>query len=468
MKEYDVVVIGSGPGGYVCAIRCAQLGLNTALVEKYKNLGGTCLNVGCIPSKAWLDSSERFHSLVHSVSDHGILIKDVKLDFIRMGERVKNVVRQTSDGIQFLMKKNNIDIYNGTGSLVNKNVISIKKANDKKETQISSKNIVLGTGSKPTTIPGVNIDKKDVITSSEALYLDKLPKQLMIIGGGIIGLELGSVYRRLGSEVTVIEYENRIISNMDEDLGKELLKSLKKIGIKFLLNHKVLGVEKEKGKTVIIAENLRNEALRVQGDKCLVCVGRKAYTDGLGLENAGVLVRSDGKIDVNEYNQTSTKNIFALGDVTRGLMLAHKAEEEGVYVAEIISGQQPEINHSLIPNVVYTWPEVASVGKTEKELIDSGVEYKKGSFPFKASGRARASNESEGFIKVLSDKVNDEILGVHMIGPRVADLISEAVVALEYRASAEDIARTCHAHPTYAETFKEACLAATENRAIHI
>ncbi len=469
MDEYDVVVIGSGPGGYVCAIRCAQLGLKTAIVEKYSTLGGTCLNVGCIPSKAWLDSSERFHSLKHSGEEHGIQCKDLKLDFKKMKTRVESVVKNTCDGLTYLMKKNNITTFTGFGSFKDKHTIQISQSSEKESLTIKGKKIVIATGSKPTSVPGIDFDKKNIISSTEALYLDKLPKHLMVVGGGIIGLELGSVYRRLGSEVTVVEFENSILSSMDKDLGKELQKSLKKVGIKFLLGHKVKEVKSNKSKLKLSAENIKSgEEVILEGDKCLVSVGRSAYTDGLNLNSVGIQVDKRKRVETNKYNQTSVDHIYAIGDVTKGIMLAHKAEEEGVYVAELIAGQKPHINHSLIPNVVYTWPEVASVGAAEKELKENGIKYKTGSFPFKASGRARASNENEGFIKVLADKKTDEILGVHMIGPRVADLISEAVVAMEYKASAEDIARICHAHPTYTETFKEACLDATDKRAVHI
>lgn len=466
MKEFDVTVIGSGPGGYVCAIRCAQLGLKTALVEKYDTLGGTCLNVGCIPSKAWLDSSERFFELNESGSDHGIMFKELKLDFKKMRERVQSVVSQTCGGISYLMKKNKITVFHGIGSFVDDNKIKIT---GKEEETIFSKNIVIATGSKPSSLPGIEIDKKGIITSTEALYLDKLPKHMMIIGGGVIGLELGSVYKRLGSKVSVIEYADSIIPTMDKDLGKELQKSLKKIGVDFYLGHKVEKVINKKGKVELTATNNKTgESVSLSGDKCLVCVGRAPYTDSLNLESVGVNLDDRKRVITDDQMKTNKSHIFAIGDVTTGPMLAHKAEEEGVFVAETIAGQKPFLNHHLIPGVVYTWPEVASVGYTEEQAKEKGIKYKKGAFPFKASGRARASNESQGFIKVLAVQETDEIIGVHMIGPRAADLISEAVVAMEYKASAEDICRICHAHPTYSEAFKEACLAATENRAIHI
>lgn len=466
MKEFDVTIIGSGPGGYVSAIRCAQLGLKTALIEKYNTLGGTCLNVGCIPSKAWLDSSERFYELAHSGEDHGIMVKDLKLDFKKMKTRVESVVEQTCGGIDYLMKKNKIEVFHGFGSFIDRNKIKIE--GEKKE-EITSKHIIIATGSKPASLPGIEIDKKNIISSTEALYLDKLPKEILIIGGGVIGLELGSVYARLGSKVSVIEYANSIIPTMDKDLSKELQKSMKKLGVEFYLGHKVEEVSSTKTKVELKATNNKSgETVVLKGDKCLVCVGRKPYTDKLNLESAGVKIDDRGRVITNDQMQTNQSHIYAIGDVTTGPMLAHKAEEEGVFAAEKIAGQKPHINHHLIPGVVYTWPEVAAVGYTEEQLKEKGIAYKKGSFPFKASGRARASNESDGLIKVLADKETDEILGVHMVGPRAADLISEAVVAMEFRASAEDICRICHAHPTYTEAFKEACLAATENRAVHI
>lgn len=465
--KFDVVVIGSGPGGYVCAIRCAQLGLKTAIVEKYSTLGGTCLNVGCIPSKAMLDSSERYHETIESHADHGINVKEVKLDFSKMMERVKGVVSQTCDGVKFLMDKNKIQVFHGHGSFKDKNTIIVKS--EKGEETIKTDKVVIATGSKPSTLPGLEIDKERIITSTEALSLKEVPKHLVVIGGGVIGLELGSVYKRLGSKVSVVEYADSIIATMDVDMGKQLQRRLKKDGIEFYTSHQVTSVE-NKGKEVTVkAKDLKKDKeLELKGDYVLMSVGRRAYTDGLGLENVGIETDQRGKIPVNENLQTSADNIFAIGDVIAGAMLAHKAEEEGTLVAEKMVGQKPHINYLLIPGVVYTWPEVASVGYTEQDLKKDGVNYKKGSFPFKALGRARASNENDGLIKVLADKETDEILGVHMIGPRCADLIAEAVVAMEYKASAEDIARISHAHPTYTEAFKEACMAATENRPIHI
>tara|TARA_B100000965_G_scaffold405337_1_gene439011 strand:+ start:504 stop:1901 length:1398 start_codon:yes stop_codon:yes gene_type:complete len=465
MDKYDVAIIGSGPGGYVCAIRCAQLGMKTALIEKYSTLGGTCLNVGCIPSKALLDSSEHYHQAAHDFTKHGIELKDLKVNFKQMVERKRGVVEQTVGGIDFLMKKNKIDVFQGMGSFVDEHTIKI---DGEKEQKIEAQKIVIATGSKPATLPFIELDKERVITSTEALELDEVPKKMIVIGGGVIGLELGSVYARLGTEVEVIEYMDRIIPTMDSTMSKELSKSLKKLGIKLHMSHKVKEVKKNKNLVTVKADNKKGEEVSFEADYCLVSVGRRPYTDGLGLENAGLKADDRGRIEVNEHLQTSKSHIYAIGDVVRGAMLAHKAEEEGTMVAELMNGEQPHINYNLIPNVVYTWPEVASVGKTEEQLKEEKIAYKTGSFPFKASGRARASMDTDGVIKVLADKETDEILGVHMCGPRAADMIAEAVVAMEYRATAEDISRMSHAHPTFTEAFREATLAATNNRAIHI
>lgn len=468
MKNFDVIVIGSGPGGYVAAIRCAQLGMKTALIEKYDSLGGTCLNVGCIPSKALLDSSEHYHNATHTFKEHGIVTGKVKADLPQMIKRKDGVVSQTVEGIRFLMKKNKIEVIHGTGQFENEKTINIIRADGSSET-ITGNNVIIATGSKPSVLKGVSVDKSRIITSTEALNLKEVPAHLMVIGGGVIGLELGSVYARLGSSVTVIEYTKSLIGMMDASLGKELEKILKKSGFNFLLNHAVTGAE-VKGDEVIlkVVNNSNSSEMELKGDYCLVATGRSPFTEGLKIEKAGVKADERGRIVVDQNLQTNVKGIYAIGDVVRGAMLAHKAEEEGVFVAEIIAGQHPHINYNLIPGVVYTWPEVASVGATEEELKASGKSYKTGSFPFKASGRARASMDTDGFVKVLADSSTDEILGVHMIGPRAADMIAEAVVAMEFRASAEDIARMSHAHPTYTESFKEACLAATANRAIHI
>lgn len=467
MMKYDVTVIGSGPGGYVAAIRCAQLGFKTAIIEKYDTLGGTCLNVGCIPSKAMLDSSEHFHNAQHTFKEHGINLSGLKVDLKQMIKRKNGVVKQSVDGINFLMKKNKIDVYHGMGSFVNNTQIKISGA-DGKETTIDSDKTIIATGSKPASLPSVKIDKKRIITSTEALNLQEVPNHMIIIGGGIIGVEMGSVYARLGAKVSVVEYLDGLIPTMDKTLGKELQKVLKKSGFEYYFKHKVTAVS-SKGKEVTVkAENPDGKPVELKGDYCLVSIGRRPYTEGLSLENAGVKLDDRGRIEVNEHLQTSAENIYAIGDVVKGAMLAHKAEEEGVFVAETLAGQKPHVNYLLIPGVVYTWPEVASVGYSEAQLKEKGTPYKSGAFPFKASGRARASMDTDGLIKVLAHKETDEILGVHMIGPRAADMIAEAVVAMEFRASAEDIARMSHAHPTFTESFKEACLAATDNRPLHI
>jgi dihydrolipoamide dehydrogenase len=467
MSTYDVTIIGSGPGGYVAAIRCAQLGMKTALIEKYSTLGGTCLNVGCIPSKALLDSSEHFHNAVHNFEEHGIDVKSVQANITQMVKRKNEVVAQTSGGVKFLMDKNKVDVYHGIGSFVDKNTVKVSDK-DGKETLLTSKNIIISTGSKPNFFPGMEPDKKRIITSTEALNMTEIPKKMLVIGGGVIGLELGSVFGRLGTQIEVIEFANTIIPTMDLTLGKELTKVLKKEGFKFHLEHRVQKVVNTGKQVVLTALNKKGEAVTFEAEYCLVAVGRKAYTAGLNLEAIGLKANERGQIEVNDHLQTSIPTIYALGDVVRGAMLAHKAEEEGVYVAEFIAGQKPHINYNLIPGVVYTWPEVAAVGKTEEELKAAGVEYKVGSFPIKALGRARASMDTAGLIKILADKNTDEVLGVHMIAARAADLIMEAVVAMEFRASAEDIARISHPHPTYSEGMKEAAMDATESRALHV
>lgn len=467
--KYDVTVIGSGPGGYVAAIRCAQLGMKTAIVEKYNTLGGTCLNVGCIPSKAMLDSSEHFHNAAHTFKEHGIELKDLKVDLKQMVARKAEVVKQSYTGVNFLMKKNKIDVFHGLGSFINKNKLKISSGDGKGEAkEIESDKFIIATGSKPATLPFIKLDKKRVITSTEALELKEVPKHMIVIGGGIIGMEMGSVYARLGSKVSAVELMDRIIPGMDGTMGKELQKSLGKLGFDFYLQHKVTGVT-TKGKEVIVkVEDKEGGSIELKGDYCLVSIGRRPYTEGLGLENVGLSTDKQGRIPVNEKLQTEVKNIYAIGDVIRGVMLAHKAEEEGTFAAEVIAGQKPHINYLLIPSVVYTWPEVASVGFTEEQLKEEKRDYKSGTFPFKASGRARASMDTDGLVKILSDKKTDEILGMHIIGPRAADIIAEGVVAMEFRASAEDIARMSHAHPTFTEAVKEAALAASGMGAIHI
>lgn len=466
MKSYDLVVIGSGPGGYVCAIRASQLGIKTAVIEKYSSLGGTCLNVGCIPSKALLDSSHHYHDVMHNISSHGIEVQgSVSLDFKKMIERKNNVVSQTVKGIDFLMNKNNIDVYNGFASFMDNNIIQID--NDINE-KIKFDKCVIATGSKPATLPFINIDKDRIITSTEALSLTEIPKSLTIIGAGVIGLELGQVYNRLGSEVNVIEYSEKITPFMDNDVSKELLKIFKKEKIKFHLSSKVFDVKANETNVIVKAENKSGETLEFVSDYCLVSVGRKPYTENLGLKSVGVITDDLGRITIDRQFKTSNENIFAIGDVVSGPMLAHKAEEEGIAVAEILKNQKPHIDYNLIPNVIYTWPEVSSVGRTEQQLIEEKINYKKGNFPMRALGRSRASNDLSGFVKILADKKTDQILGVHIIGARAADLITEAVTAMEFKASCEDIAMMSHPHPTYSEALKEAALAALENRAIHI
>lgn len=464
--NFDTLVIGSGPGGYIAAIRSAQLGKKVALVEKYTQLGGTCLNVGCIPSKALLDSSEHFSQAQHQFAEHGIEVGNLKLDFAKMIDRKRGVVKTTSDGISFLMKKNKIEVYTGTASFKDKNTVVVKPAKGK-ELELTATNIIIATGSKPVELPFAKNDGKRIISSTEALELNEVPKHLLIIGGGIIGLELGSVYKRLGAEVSIVEYADSLIPTMDAELGKEIKRILSKEGFNIYLSHKVKNVSAKGSKVTLLADDKNAKEVKLEGDYCLVAVGRKPYTTNLGLEKVGISVNEKGQIPVNQHLETACIGIYAIGDVIPGPMLAHKAEEEGVYVAEVIDGQKPHIHYHLIPGVCYTWPEIASVGYTEKELKEKNIEFKSGKFSFKASGRARASMDTDGFIKVLADKNTDEILGVHMIGPRIADIINEAVVAMEYRASAEDIGRMCHAHPTFAEALKEACLAATDNRSLN-
>lgn len=466
MSQYDVAVIGSGPGGYVAAIRCAQLGMKTAIIERYPTLGGTCLNVGCIPSKALLDSSEHYHNAAHTFKEHGIDLKDLQVNLKQMIERKNQVVSQSCDGVKFLMDKNKIDVFHGHGTFKDANTITVQP-DEGEAVEVSAKKTIIATGSKPSTLPFIEIDKERIITSTEALDMTEVPKNLIIIGGGVIGLELGSVYARLGANVEVVEFMDSIIAGMDRSLGKELQKVLKKEGMKFNLSHKVKEVTRDGDKVIVKADDKKGKEVVFEGDYCLVSVGRKPYTENLGLDNVGVKTDDRGQIEVNGHLQTSNANIYAIGDVIKGAMLAHKAEEEGVLVAEQLAGQKPHIDYNLIPGVVYTWPEVAGVGQTEEQLKEAKREYKVGKFPFRALGRARASMDLDGFVKILADKETDEILGVHMIGARCADLIAEAVVAMEYRASAEDIARFSHAHPTFTEAIKEAALDATESRPLH-
>ncbi len=467
MSSFDVVIIGSGPGGYVAAIRCAQLGMKTAIIEKYSTLGGTCLNVGCIPSKALLASSHHYSEIAH-FAEHGIEVSgEVKVNLEKMIARKQAVVDQTSGGVKFLMDKNKITVFEGMGSFIDTTHVAVAKADGTSET-LEAKNIIIATGSKPSSLPFIKIDKERIITSTEALKLKEVPKHLVIIGGGVIGIELGQVYLRLGAQVSVVEFMDRIIPGMDGSLSKELMKVLKKQGMKFYVSHKVKSVERSGDVVTVQAENAKGETITLEGDYSLVSVGRRPFTAGLNADKAGVKISDRGQVEVNDHLQTSVPTIYAIGDVVRGAMLAHKAEEEGAMVAEILAGQKPHIDYNLIPGVVYTWPEVAAVGQTEEQLKASGVDFKSGSFPFKALGRARAGGDLDGFVKILADAKTDEVLGVHMIGARCADLIAEAVTAMEFKASAEDISRMSHAHPTFAEAIKEAALAATDNRALHV
>jgi len=464
--KYDIIVIGSGPGGYIAAVRASQLGKKVAIIEKYATLGGTCLNVGCIPSKALLDSSHHYYDATHHFAEHGISIENPSFDFSKMIERKATVVETTTGGIKYLMDKNKIDVFEGLGSFEDATHVKITKTDGSSE-EIEGTNIIIATGSKPASLPFINIDKERIITSTEALKLKEVPKNLIVIGGGVIGLELGSVYARLGADVKVIEYAPKITPTMDGDVSKELQKVLKKQGMDFYVSHGVKSVERNGDEITVKATNKKGEEVTFTGDYCLVSVGRKPYTEGLGLEKVGVKVNEKGQIDINSHLQTNVANIYAIGDVVKGAMLAHKAEEEGVVVAEFIAGEKPHIDYNLIPGIVYTWPEVAAVGKTEEELIAAKIDYKAGKFSMRALGRSRASGDVDGFVKVLADKKTDEILGVHMVGARVADLIMEAAVAMEFRASAEDLARICHGHPTYAEAVKEAAKAAWDGKPLN-
>jgi len=468
MSQYDVTVIGSGPGGYVAAIRCAQLGLKTAIIERYATKGGTCLNVGCIPSKALLDSSHHFEEAQKNFANHGIDFDgEPKVNMKNMMKRKSDVVDQTTKGIDFLMDKNKIESYHGHGSFVDEHTISIK-SEDGKTQEITTKNTIIATGSKPNELPFAPLDKERIISSTEALSLKEVPKHLILVGGGVIGLELGQVYKRLGADVTVIEYLDHIIPSMDKSMGKEMMRVMKKQKVKFKVSHQVTDIKRNGDEVTVTAKDKKGKEVSFTGDYCLVSIGRKPYTAGLNAEKAGVELNDKGQVKVGENLKTTADSIYAIGDVVEGAMLAHKAEEEGTFVAEVIAGQKPHIDYNLIPNVVYTWPEIASVGKSEEQLKEEGVDYKSGQFPMRALGRSRASGDIDGMIKILSHKETDEVLGVHMIAARAADLIAEAVTAMEFRASAEDIARMSHAHPTYAEAVKEAALASTENRPLHI
>jgi dihydrolipoamide dehydrogenase len=463
----NVLVIGSGPGGYVAAIKAAQLGMEVTLVEKYKTLGGTCLNVGCIPSKALLDSSEHYDQAKHHFSSHGIQVKDLSLDMPQMIRRKNEVVDQTCKGVSFLMKKNKIQVVTGIASFVSEKEISITSA-DGSQQHMTADHFIIATGSKPITPPIFNYDKKRIITSTEALQIDELPGHMAIIGAGVIGLEMASVFSRLGTRVEIIEYLDHVLPGMDRDCSKELQKVLEKSGVVFHLHHAVQSVQSE-GETVKVSykSNADGSIKEMKSDYCLIAIGRRPYSDGLNLEKAGLATDEKGRIPVDAHYRTQHPHIFAIGDVIQGPMLAHKASDEGIAVAEWIAGQKPHIDYNLIPGVVYTWPELASVGRTEEKLKADGVEYNVGKFPFKALGRARASMDLDGQIKVLAHKQTDEVLGVHILGPRAADLIMEAVTIMEFKGSSEDMARISHPHPTFSEGLKEAAHAAWTGKALH-
>jgi len=465
-KKFDAIVIGGGPGGYVCAIRLAQLGFNVACVESRGTLGGTCLNIGCIPSKSLLNSSEYYHKAKNEFNSLGIEAKDIKLNLSKMMNNKNKSVSILTKGIEFLFKKNKVTYIKGKGSITSKNVITVLDSSNNK-TSYNSANIIISTGSTPSSLPGIELDEKTVVSSNGALSFNSVPEKLIIIGGGYIGLEMGSIWKRLGSKVTVVEFLDNIIPGMDLDISNEFLKILKKQGIDFNLNSKVNSVDLVKDKAIVnFTNNKTKEKKMLEADKVLIAVGRKPYTDGLNLKKIGIKTDSQGKIKIDKKFRTSVNNIFAIGDVIAGPMLAHKAEEEGIAVAEIIAGQAGHVNYDVIPGVIYTFPEVATVGKTEQQLIKDRVKFKIGKFPFMANSRAKVNNETDGFVKIIADEKTDKVLGVHMIGPHVGTMIAEMAVAMEFGASSEDIARTCHAHPTHNEAVKEAALA-VDKRPIH-
>ncbi|MCR0981605.1 dihydrolipoyl dehydrogenase [Roseomonas populi] len=460
--SFDLIVIGAGPGGYVCAVRAAQLGMKVACVEKRETLGGTCLNIGCIPSKALLQSSENFEEIAHKFADHGITVEGVKLDLARMQARKGEVVTANTKGVEFLFKKNKVTWLKGEGKILGQGKVEVAG------TTYETKSIVIATGSESVPLRGVEVDEKQVVTSTGALELPAVPKHLVVIGAGVIGLELGSVWRRLGAEVTVIEFLDRILPGMDNEVAKQFERVLSKQGFKFKLGHKVTGATKsEAGVTLSVEPAKGGEAQSIEADVVLVAIGRRAYVEGLGLEAAGVALDDRGRVKTDHHFATNVPGIYAIGDVIVGPMLAHKAEDEGVAIAEILAGQHGHVNYAAIPGVVYTWPEVAAVGATEEELKAAGVAYKVGKFPFTANGRARAMGDTDGFAKILADKTTDRVLGAHILGPDAGALIAEMVTAMEFGASAEDVARICHAHPTLSEAVKEAALA-VDGRAIHI
>lgn len=460
--KFDVIVIGAGPGGYVCAIRAAQLGMKVACVEKRATLGGTCLNVGCIPSKALLAASEKYEDAAHHMADMGIKIKGASVDWDGMQTHKTGVVESNTKGIEFLFKKNKVKHITGTAKIVESGKIDVDG------TEYLADNIIIATGSDVATLPGIEIDEEKIVSSTGALELKDVPKSMIVIGGGVIGLELGTVYRRLGSEVTVVEFQDNILPGMDGEIRKETLKILKKQGMNFKLSSKVTSAKSSKSGVDLEVESVDGTAGEtLKADIVLMAVGRRPYTDGLGLEDAGVKLDDRGRVEVDEFFETSVEGVYAIGDVIRGAMLAHKAEDEGVVLAEMLAGQSGHIDYDAIPGVVYTWPEVANVGKTEEQLKEAGVSYNVGKFPFMANGRARAMNCIDGFVKILACAKTDKILGGHILGPNAGDLIQEIVTVMEFDGTAEDIARTCHAHPTLTEVVKEAALA-VDKRALHI
>lgn len=465
--DYDVVVIGGGPGGYVAAIRAAQLGLKTACVEMRETLGGTCLNVGCIPSKALLHASERFEEAQHGLAELGVKTSGVKLDLKAMMAHKDGVVDSNVKGIEFLFKKNKVDWIKGKGRLKSGTEVEITEGKDKGKS-ITTKNVIIATGSESTPIPGVDVDEKQIVTSTGALELSKVPKKLVVIGGGVIGLEMGSVWARLGADVTVVEFLDRITPGMDGEVSKQFQRILGKQGMSFKMKTKVTAAKKAKtGVTLTLEPAAGGEAEELKADIVLLSVGRRPYTEGLGLEELGIEVDPRGVIQVDGQYKTAVPTVHAIGDCIPGAMLAHKAEDEGVACAEMIAGQHPHINYDAIPNIVYTWPEVASVGKTEEQLKEAGIAYKAGKFPFTANGRARAMCATDGFVKVLADATTDKVLGCHIVGPEAGGLIHEVVAIMEFGGSAEDIARTCHGHPTLNEAVKEAALA-VDGRPLHM
>ena len=465
-KSFDVVVIGGGPGGYVCAIRSAQLGFRTACIESRGSLGGTCLNVGCIPSKSLLNLSEKYQKAQKEFGDLGIETSNIKLNLSKMMKSKNKSVIMLTKGVEYLFKKNKITYLKGKGSITSQNTVSVVDEFNKKS-NYQTKNIVISTGSIPATLPGIKIDEKNIVSSTGALSFNKVPKELIIIGGGYIGLEMGSVWKRLGSNVTVVEFLDHIIPGMDNDISNEFLKILKKQGINFKLNSKVTAVTAIKNKVVVDFTNNKSfKRERVETDKVLVAVGRKPNIEELNIKKIGIKTDINGNIEVNKKFQTKFENIYAIGDVISGPMLAHKAEDEGIAVAEIISGQAGYVNYDVIPAVIYTSPEVAAVGKTEEQLKKEKIKYKVGKFPFLANSRAKVNNETEGFVKIIADEKSDKVLGAHMIGSYVGTMIAEVALAMEFGASSEDIARTCHAHPTHTEAIKEAALA-VDKRPIH-